>query len=272
MTSWLKTGPAKKKEEDVVKPFLFETDDAGLCSQFNAYLYAMTYSVAEKSPLLVNDTANVVSLRFPLIKNTFVNPDTVSFTDTNLLSSISLKRRRQALSSYILGLTPSHLREAGRNILQWNEEALQPTIDVSGIDIGVHIRTFGPNQAKNIPIEQYIKAVQAFQKSSKKTSLTVFVMSDSVQRFEEFKRLKNPSWRIVTAGTPPNLGAHSQRDFNAAPPRQRMAAYKEFLGELQVMQQLPQIICSFSSNVGKFLYLSSAANIFSVDQMPFSPF
>lgn len=272
MTSWLKTGPAKKKEEDVVKPFLFETDDAGLCSQFNAYLYAMTYSVAEKSPLLVNDTANVVSLRFPLIKNTFVNPDTVTFTDTNLLSSISLKRRRQALSSYILGLTPSHLREAGRNILQWNEEALQPTIDVSGIDIGVHIRTFGPNQAKNTPIEQYVKAVQAFQKSSKKTSLTVFVMSDSAQRFEEFKRLKNTSWRIVTAGTPPNLGAHSQRDFNAAPPRQRMAAYKEFLGELQVMQQLPQIICSFSSNVGKFLYLSSAANIFSVDQTVFSPF
>jgi hypothetical protein len=272
MTSWLKTGPAKKKEEDVVKPFLFETDDAGLCSQFNAYLYAMTYSVAEKTPLLVNDTANVVSLRFPLIKNTFVNPDTVSFTDTNLLSSISLKRRRQALSSYILGLTSARLREAGRNILQWNEEALQPTIDVSGIDIGVHIRTFGPNEPKNTPIEQYIKAVQAFQKSSKKMSLTVCVISYSTHRFEEFKRLKNPSWRIETAGTPPNLGAHSQRDFNAAPPRQRMGAYKEFLGELQVMQQLPQIICSFSSTVGKFLYLSSAANIFSVDQTVFSPF
>jgi hypothetical protein len=272
MTSWLKTAPAKKKEEDVVKPFLLETDDAGLCSQFNAYLYAMTYSVAEKAPLLVNDTANVISLRFPLIKNTFVNPDTVTFTDTNLLSSVSLKRRRQALTTYILGLPPAQLREAGRNILQWNQEALQPTIDVSGIDIGVHIRTFGINQPKNTPIEQYVKAVQAFQKSSKKTYLTVFVMSDSVQRFEEFKRLKHPSWRIVTVGTPPNLGAHSQRDFNAAPPRARMTAYKEFLGELQVMQQLPQIICSFSSNVGKFLYLSSAANVFSVDQTVFSPF
>lgn len=272
MTSWLKTAPAKKKEDDVVKPFLLETDDAGLCSQFNAYLYAMTYSVAEKAPLLVNDTANVVSLRFPLIKNTFVTPDTVTFTDTNLLSSTSLKRRRQGLTTYILGLPPAHLREAGRNILQWNEAALQPTIDVSGIDIGVHIRTFGLNEPKNTPIEQYVKAVQAFQKSSKKTSLTVFVMSDSVQRFEEFKQKKDASWRIVTAGTPPNLGAHSQRDFNAAPPRARMAAYREFLGELQVMQQLPQIICSFSSNVGKFLYLSSAANVFSVDQMVFSPF
>jgi hypothetical protein len=201
-----------------------------------------------------------------------VNPDTVTFTDTNLLSSVSLKRRRQALTTYILGLPPAQLREAGRNILQWNQEALQPTIDVSGIDIGVHIRTFGINQPKNTPIEQYVKAVQAFQKSSKKTYLTVFVMSDSVQRFEEFKRLKHPSWRIVTVGTPPNLGAHSQRDFNAAPPRARMTAYREFLGELQVMQQLPQIICSFSSNVGKFLYLSSAANVFSVDQTVFSPF
>lgn len=272
MTSWLKTAPAKKKEEDVVKPFLFETDDDGLCSQFNAYLYAMSYSVAEKAPLLVNDTANVVSLRFPLIQNTFVTPDTVSFTDTNLLSSTSLKRRRQALTTYILGLPPAHLREAGRNILQWNEAALQPTIDVSGIHIGVHIRTFGPNEPKNTPIEQYVKAVQAFQKSSKKTSLKVFVMSDSVQRLEEFKLKKDKSWTVVTVGTPPNLGAHSQRDFNAAPPRQRMAAYREFLGELQVMQQLPQIICSFSSNVGKFLYLSSTANLFSVDQTVFSPF
>lgn len=271
MTSWLKTGPAKKKEEDAVKPFLFETDDGGLCSQFNAYLYAMAYSVAEKAPLLVNDTANVISLRFPLIKNTFVNPTSVTFTDTNLLSSISLKRRRQALATYILGLTPAHLREAGRNILQWNEDALQPTLDVSGIDIGVHIRTFGVNEPKNAPIEQYVKAIQAVQKISKKTALTVFVMSDSVQRLEEFKQKKDKSWRIVTAGTPPNLGAHSQRDFNAAPPRARMAAYKEFLGELQVMQQLPQIICSFSSNVGKFLYLTTDANVVSVDQTVFSP-
>jgi hypothetical protein len=269
MTSWLKVGPAKKKDDDAPRPFLFETTDDGLCSQFNAYLYAMIYSVAEKAPLIVNDTANVVSIRYPLIKNTFVNPNSVSFTDTNLGSVISLKRRRQALSSYLLGVPSAHLREAGRNILQWNEEVVEPTIDVSGIDLGIHIRTFGPNEPKSVPIEQYITAIR---KASKKTTLKIFVMSDSVQRLEEFKLKKDKAWTLVTVGVPPNLGAHSQRDFNAAPPRQRMAAYKEFLAELQVMQQLPQIICSFSSNVGKFLYLSSAANVVSVDQMVFSPF
>ena len=270
MTSWLKVGPAKKKEDDdAPRPFLFETTDDGLCSQFNAYLYAMLYSVAERGPLLVNDTANVVSIRYPLIKNTFVNPAPVTFTDTNLGSAISLKRRRQALSSYLLGLPPAHLREAGRNILQWNEAVLAPTIDVSGIDLGVHIRTFGPNEPKNTPIEQYIAAIR---KATKKTALKIFVMTDSAQRLEEFKLKKDKAWTLVTVGVPPNFGAHSQRDFNAAPPRQRMTAYKEFLGELQVMQQLPQIICSFSSNVGKFLYLSSAANVVSVDQAVFSPF
>jgi len=270
MTSWLKVGPAKKKEEDdAPRPFLFETTDDGICSQFNAYLYAMMYSVAEKGPLIVNDTANVVSIRYPLIKNTFVNPDTVTFTDTNLGSAISLKRRRQALNTYLLGLSSAHLREAGRNILQWNEAVYEPPIDVSGIDLGVHIRTFGLNEPKSVPIEQYITAIR---RATKKTPLKIFVMSDSVQRLEEFKLKKDKAWTVVTVGVPPNLGAHSQRDFNAAPPRQRMAAYKEFLGELQVMQQLPQIICSFSSNVGKFLYLSSAATVVSVDQVAFSPF
>jgi hypothetical protein len=157
----------------------------------------------------------------------------------------------------------------GRNILQWTEAVYEPPIDVSGIDLGVHIRTFGPNEPKNVPIEQYISAIR---RATKKTPLKIFVMSDSVQRLEEFKQKKDKAWTVVSVGTPPNLGAHSQRDFNAAPPRQRMAAYKEFLGELQVMQQLPQIISSFSSNVGKFLYLSSGATVVSADQTAFSPF
>jgi hypothetical protein len=121
--------------------------------------------------------------------------------------------------------------------------------------VGVHLRTFAPAEGKNPPVDTYVKAIQAFQKTSKKTALTVFVMADSSVRLEEFRRKKDPSWTMVTVGNPPVQ--HSQRDYNAAPQRVRLTAYKELLTELQTMQQIPQVFCTFSSNVGKFLYLTA---------------
>ena len=274
MTSWLKQGPAKKKEE-VEKHFLFETSDTGFCAQFNAYLYAALYSEVEHIPLMVNDTVNAVSIRYPLIRNTFQPIPSISFTDTNLLTAISLKKRRALLMNSISAMKSVVMRNFGRELFQWNPSVVQtPTLDVSGIDVGVHLRTFQSNEGKNPTIEQYIKAIQSYQKTSKKTTLRVFVMTDSSQRLEELIRKKDPSWTLKTISNPTNITGHSQRDFNASPSRIRMNAYMEFLAELQAMQKIPTIICTFSSNVGKFLYLSTsnATNIVSIDEPAFAAF
>ena len=254
MTSWIKQGLPKKKEEEP-RRFLFETTDDGLCSQFNAYLYSLIYSVIEGAPLIVNDTVNAVSMRYPLIQNTFQRVNTVEFTDTNLLNVVSLKKKRQTVLSFVAGMQPDKIQSYGRLFLQWNVNALQET-DASGIDVGVHLRTFASTEGKNPPIDTYVKAIQAFQKNSKKTALTVFVMADSSVRLEEFRRKKDPSWTMVTVGNPP--AQYSQRDYNAAPQRVRLTAYKDLLTELQTMQQIPQVFCTFSSNVGKFLYLTAS--------------
>lgn len=264
MTSWIKQAPAKKKEEDAIRPFLFETTDSGFCGQFNAYLHSVLFSISEDVPLVVNDSVNSVGIRYPLIQNTFVKIPSVSFTDANILTAINLKKRQLPVMTFVQNMSNTRLRTMGQEVFKWNPAILQDTLDASGFDVGVHIRTYQGTDRKNATIEQYVNAIQSYQKSSKKAKLQIFVMADSFQRLEEFRRKKDASWTIKTIGNPAP-GGHSQRDFNAMPSRARMAAYLEFVGELQLMQKMPQIFCSLSSNVGKFLFVSTETNIIAVD-------
>jgi hypothetical protein len=111
MTSWLKlnvTKPIAKKSS-----FLYETTEGGFCSQFNQYLYAVLYAGKEGIPLNVNDTVNAVSMRYPLIKNTFVTPSEISFTDSQVISATSLKKRDVAIRQFLNNIPVDQLRQRG---------------------------------------------------------------------------------------------------------------------------------------------------------------
>jgi hypothetical protein len=274
MTSWLGRSafkPVPKKDS-----FMFETEATGFCLQFNQYLYSALYAKSQGHRLYVNDTTNAVSIRYPLIQNTFApvaDLSDVQFRDSQLLTATSLKNRVQPMREFLARVTPETLRAAAGGILAWNKdlvEKIQPLIVTAKIDVGVHMRT---NLLKPVPVEKYLQEVRNYQDKTKKKTLNVFLMSDSPELLQDFTKKKHPSWAIYTVRAPLTAGGHKQIDFNAAPNRLRMDSYLAFLAELYSMQRAPHVICNFGSNVGRFLYLTVAdgTTVVSIDQAQFVP-
>lgn len=272
MTSWLKLNVVKPIEKK--NSLMFETTDGGFCSQFNQYLYAVLYSEKEELPLFVNDSTNAVSIRYPLIKHTFAAHPSITFTETQTLTSTSLKRRVASIRAFVNDISPNELRLAARNIFTWNPlllEKVQQMLDEESIpfefDVGVHIRIGG--EQKPIPVDTYIREIKTYQAKEKKKTLTIFIMTDSSKALDEFLRKKDASWTVNYFKSPLSVNGHVQREFNAANPRTRMNAYLNFIAELVSIQKAEHIVCSFSSNVGRFLYLTvdDSTSIVSVDTL-----
>ena len=277
MTSWLKLNVVKPLEKK--NSLMFETTDGGFCSQFNQYLYAVLYSEKEQLPLIVNDSTNAVSIRYPLIKNTFTTDSSITFTDTQVLTSTPLKRRVASIRTFVNDISSNELRLHARKIFTWNPLLLvnvQQMLDEESIpfdfDVGVHIRIGG--EQKPISVDSYIRQIKTYQSKEKKKTLTVFIMTDSSKALDEFLRKKDVSWNVHHFKSPLSVNGHVQREFNAANSRTRMNAYMNFIAELVSIQRAEHIVCSFSSNVGRFLYLTAEdyTSVASVDIPKFIPF
>lgn len=263
MTSWIRATLPKKRPE--FKSFLFETTDAGFCTNFNQFLYAHAYAMAEGRALEVYDLSNPVSVTFPLIKSTFSFEDIsgVNFTDSASITSTSLRRYMPRIMDAVRGMPIQSLRAIAQDVFQWKESFI-PTLEAvlntakfpAEFDLGIHIRVgdrIAMRDRRAVPVEDYLRAAKKFQGT--KETLNIFLMSDSVNAITEFKKKADKSWKIY--GLPqslPNPEGHLQSQFNRAPARARLAAFHTFMAELLVMQSINDIICTFSSNVGRFLY------------------
>ena len=240
------------------------------------------YAKSLKTRLYVNDTANSISIRYPLLRNTFVpvsDLSDVQFTDGQILTASSIKNRVIPLRVFLNAVSPSNLRTAARSIFEWNEALLEKMMKLvdhlpSEIDVAVHMRAGDKiitGEMRPLTVEQYVREVEAHFRSSKKHSFNVFLMSDSPERIEEFTKKAPSSWKVHTLRSPISMGGHVQRLFNAAPPRERMDSYLSFMAELYVAQRVPRIFCTFSSNVGRFLYLTAddRTTVVSIDEPKF---
>jgi hypothetical protein len=282
MTSWIQAPPRKKVVE---KSYFFQTNDSGFCSNFNQFLYAYVYTQSLSRTLEVYDMANAVSINFPLINNTFGDISGVVYKDSMSANATNLRRDNFTLRSYLERMenasktSAESLRAVAQRIFQWNpslittiQEILSSANLPGEFDLGVHIRVgdkITTGEAKPIALDNYIRAVKSFQASSKKDTLAIFLMSDSLNVISEFKKKSDSSWKIYTLPPAlPNPDGHVQNQFNISPSRVRLAAYNTFMAELLVMQSISNIVCTLSSNVGRFLYytVEHAENILSLDE------
>ncbi len=268
MTSWIRAAPPTPKTKK--DSLLFELDEGDLSSQFVNFLYAYILSKSEKVPLYVNDVPNAISSSYPILKSTFVNDPSVKYVDTQVLSSVSTKRRQPQIFTLINALQPDALRAFASDLFEWDNshiDKIQPILSgtsfPSEFDVGVHIHT---TRVKPVPIDQYIQAIKKHQHVSKKNGLDVFVMSDSQQRLDELQKKCDPTWKIYSLNSP--------QDFNATSARSRMNAYLHFMAELFLMRNIPHTVCALSSNEGRYIYLTmkNGSTIASVDQPKFSAF
>lgn len=49
---------------------------------------------------------------------------------------------------------------------------------------------------------------------------------------------------------------HNQAEYNKRSVNDKMSSYYHFLSELHIMQRCSSIICTYSSNIGRFLYMT----------------
>ena len=264
MTSWILAKSQTQKRPEL-KGLFFETTDAGFCSNFNQFLYAYAFSLSEARPLEVYDLSSPVSITYPLIKNTFEEIEGVTYKDSMSITSSSMRRLMPRIMSNAMNLPMASLRGIAQRIFQWNSSLIKSLegILVSAnlpkkFDLGIHIRVgdrIVTRDRKSVTVEEYIRAAKKVQVNLKKENMNIFLMSDSVNAIAEFKKKADSSWKIYTLPQNlPNPEGHIQAQFNKAAPRARMSAYQSFIAELIVMQSVQDIICTFSSNVGRFLF------------------
>ena len=229
------------------------------------------YARAEGKPLMVYDMVNSISPSFPLIKSTFADMDGAVFVDSMPPSTTSLKRNLPRVMATATTLPLDTLRETAQKMFHWSPSLIAIVKDIldkanlpSSFDLGIHIRAgdkITTREMTAISIDKYLAATKKYQTDSNLEELHIFMMTDTIPLRDAFLKKADPSWKVYYLPTPlPQPEGHNQLAFNASPRRMKIAAYNYFMAELIVMQSIPDILCTLSSNVGRFLYYTVEHN------------
>jgi len=279
MTSWIRAQYVPGKAI-IGRPILFETTDAGFCANFNQYLYAYAYAAMqpEQKALTVYDLQNCLSPSLPLIKNSFADVSGVTFVDSLPPSAQNIRKQFPKVMATVTALPIESLRATAQDIFRWSPAVENMAKDIleqaklpAAFDLGIHIRAgdkITTREMTMIPIERYVAAAKQYQAESNLDELHIFIMTDTIPMRTQFIKLADPSWKIYYLPTSmPQTTGHVQAAFNNSPRRTKLAAYNSFLAELIVMQGIPDILCTLSSHVGRFLYytVEHADGIMSLD-------
>jgi hypothetical protein len=257
MTSWFQ---AQRKSEKAPREqaYTFEVSNTeGFCTQFNNYLYSYLTAKEKDRILYVFDKNNAISPTFSLINSTFLTPEDVKITDISMLQyqKLSLNQtfpvtrdmplpKIKAAASKLFEIKPEMLEECNA--------FLEPFSLPTTFDIGVHIRGGKTGQ---VNINSYVDAIRKFQVANSLEEMSVFVMTDAYKLFESLKEKADPSWKLYTVDSSEQTG-YNHGEYRQLPLKQRKAAYVKFLSELLLMRTIRAIVCTLSSNVGRWLYVN----------------
>ena len=278
MTSWIRVAPKKTKES--LRSLFFKLEEGEFCSQFNQYLYSNMYAESLGRPLITYDKSNPISANFPLIQGTFQTSG-VTFSDGMVPNvTMILQRDMNKIFPYINALSTDLLRTKASEILQWNSttlatvESLKRQNNIPEMcDIGIHIRS--PESRNNLPMAAYIGAITEVYNRLKKSTIDIFVVSESQTLLQDFLSKVPSNWKIhMIQKSSMNVSGFSNITFDRQPQRIRLATYNEFLANLACLQAVSNLITSLSSDVGRFLFLTNQVmtHFRSMDIHTFTPF
>lgn len=267
MTSWggnRSFAQAKKVQESVS---YFQTTQGGFCSNFNLLFAAYVNATKTSEPLYVHDFPNSVSETLPLFQTILKENSTIKYLKDIPPNS---KQLGSVNSQFLNSTNIQTLKRMARDLFFYNsdtQEKIMSLIRSAGLertafDIGVHIRSgdkITTGEMKTLAISDYVQALQTFSGRLGKKTLNVFVMTDNLRLFEELKSKCPSNWLFVTLQEPSpyTLNGHTQYNFNTLPSAKRLELFYQFLTELHILQNTPNLIVTYSSNIGRFLYLSS---------------
>lgn len=268
MSSWANrtaTIPRKLTGE----PF-FQTSVAGFCSNFNEFIFTYIYCQKRGIPFRVLDIPNCVSLNRPLLASLLQPHPNVEFLKQEQ-SSKKITRKDILQLASMLNVSAEDFQKAASDIFQWNPQTQEHFAEffghrkcppVESFDVGLHIRSgdkITTGEMKEISLERYRQELEAIQKKIGKKQLSIFVMTDNISLLHKLKAICSQNWTWFTfqEETPYSQRGHIQQEFNLLPSTVRYQLFFQFLAELEVMKQMRYLIVSFTSNIGRWIYITN---------------
>jgi hypothetical protein len=282
MSSWLGGSHSmiQKKRQD---GYFFESRPLGFCSLFLNLFYCWLHARDTKMKLYFKETPNPVSLNYKLYTKTFLLPDTIiPVQEKHTSSLITIDNVQKYVSTRISFYTNEQLQDLAQGFFKftqamkdqmkdWKES--QPLTLPQTIHAGIHIRsgdkiTYGEMQS--IPMKSYLDELNRMLSGI--DAPVIFVMTDNYTLLQELQTISPASWKYITY-TDKSQNGHVQAEFNLMDFKKREQGYIQFLVELEIMRQLPRLIITYTSNIGRYLFLMKRKDteVVSLDMKVFSP-
>ena len=250
----------------------YTTTQAGFASIFNNFLFAYIYAKKLKKSLYVYDKNSPLGLNYSILKETFVKPSDIEYTTDANKEKIPSSR----ILSLLLTIPTDILQKHAKNLFQLTPSMLSriqtecSKYSFPTFDLGVHIRSgdkITTGEMSEIPIDYYVKEINTISRGN------VFVMTDNIRLLTDLKEKINEGIHLYSLDSQsPCQEGHDQSVFNLSTDTVKMNAFIQFMTEIFYMQQIPKIICTFSSNIGRYLYLTNPTATFkSLDMKLFIP-
>lgn len=230
---------------------------SGYGTNFQKFFMCYLYARHLKQRLYLCDTSSNISQMYHLILDTFQPLTGVTYTNKKGLTVFEDKIVE--LNKFLLTLSDDEICSKAYATFIWSasvKEKIDSTLSQfkQTFDLGIHIRTgdkITTGEMASIPLEKYLEEIKCMIPVG-----SVYVMTDSSS---VVPRLQTLTELYTFYSLPPPIesaNGHDQTEFNERSVNDKMASYYHFLTELHIMQRCPIIVCTYSSNIGRFLYMT----------------
>lgn len=272
MTSWIRV-PSRKGRDEAAgpRPFSFQPDDSDICTQLNSYCYAAIAAKRQGLPLLIQDTGSFLGAVTPFLQGLLEPAPPVQFPEVVNPRAISLARRQIArVLQFLAKVSQEEILQEAKTFLQFNSATVARNSAIRAaaglpaqLDLGIHIRAGAAPNSRPLPLSSYVDAIRDFKRIQKVESPAVFVVCDRAETVAAFQKVVAAAADLsgCTVHSMPFEGAanfisYAPEDLKRLSGRARLAALQHFVAELAVLQSIPNFICTMSSQVGRFIYLT----------------
>ena len=245
---------------------------SGFGSNFFNFFMCYLYARSKNEILYLNDMKNNISDKYHLILDTFNDAPNIVFT---LYNGRTIQQQHPVeLDKFYSSLHTDFLKSEAKRIFKLKPAISSKIIllirELPQFDLGIHIRTgdkITTGEMKEIPLQSYINEIISFQKRYNKSKINIYLMTDSTSVIRKIKEAADESWCIYSLDSPIiSVDGHLQKHFNSQSESIKMDAFIHFLAEIKILQDCPNIVCTFSSNIGRFINLTgNYSNIKSLD-------
>jgi hypothetical protein len=268
MSSWGIQAPRKRIGTDAL---VFVATEAGFCSQFNNYLFHVILAKKQKQKLYLVDQYS--ALRYSFLQRSFLLP---SIVEPLSILPVKVQSSAKQILAVLSNMSHEQIRAEAAQLFRLSPELSQQiaaeraNYAFPSFDVGVHIRSgdkITTGEMRTIPLEKYAAEIRSFAPKS------VFVMTDTPGLRDTLKSILEPKIQVYGLEFKSPCSTHIQGEFNLAARGVKEAAYVQFMTELNIMQEIPAIVCTLSSNVGRYLYVTrkSVSGLKSLDVPVYTP-